>query len=65
MLKHITSIAPEKLEGGVLRRSIDRANNYETEIVNGVFASSTPVDGNNPYVARNSSGMIRLGYIWK
>lgn len=60
-ITHITSISPEKLEGGVLRKSIDRANNYETERVDGVFASSTPVDGNNPYIARNSSGMIRLG----
>lgn len=60
-ITHITSIAPEKLEGGVLRRSIDRANNYETEREDGVFASSTPVDGNNPYIVRNSSGMIRLG----
>ena len=60
-ITHITSIAPEELEGGVLRKSIDRANNYETERVDGVFASSTPADGNNPYLARNSSGMIRLG----
>ena len=60
-ITHITSIAPEKLEGGVLRKSIDRANNYETERVDGVFASSTPVDGHNPYIARNSSGMIILG----
>ena len=60
-ITHITSIAPEELESGVLRKSIDRANNYETERVDGVFASSTPVDGNNPYIARNNSGMIRLG----
>lgn len=60
-ITHITSIAPEQLEGGVLRKSIDRANNYETERVDGVFASSTPVDGNNPHIARNSSGMIILG----
>lgn len=60
-ITHITSIAPEKLEGGVLRRSINRANNYETERVDGVFASSIPVDGNNPYIARNNSGMIILG----
>lgn len=60
-ITHITSIAPEQLEGGVLRKSIDRANNYETERVNGVFASSSPIDGNNPYIARNSSGMIILG----
>lgn len=60
-ITHITSIAPEKLEGGVLRKSINRANNYETERVDGVFASSIPVDGNNPYIARNRSGMIILG----
>ena len=30
-ITHITSINPEQLEGGVLRKSIDRANNYETE----------------------------------
>ena len=33
-ITHITSIAPEQLEGGVLRKSIDRANNYETESIN-------------------------------
>ncbi len=60
-LTHITSISPEKMEGGVLRKTIDRANNYETERVDGVFASSTPVDGNNPYIARNNNGMILLG----
>ena len=60
-LTHITSIAPKELEGGVLRKSIDRANEYETERVDGVFASSTPVDGNNAYIALNSSGIIRLG----
>lgn len=60
-ITHITSIAPEQLEGGVLRKSIDRANNYETERVNGVFASSSSIDENNPYIARNSSGMIILG----
>jgi len=60
-ITHITSVAPEKLEGGTIRKSIDRPNNYETERVDGVFASSSPIDGNNPYIARNNSGMIRLG----
>lgn len=60
-ITHITSVAPDKLEGGVLRKSLDRANNYETERANGVFASSSPVNGSNPYIARNSSGMILLG----
>lgn len=58
---HITSIASERLDGGMLRRSTDRANNYETERVNGLFTSSIPVDGNNPYIVLNSSGMIILG----
>lgn len=60
-ITHITSISPEKLEGVIIRKSIDRPNNYETERVDGVFASSSPIDGNNPYIARNNSGMIRLG----
>ena len=50
-LTHITSISPEKLEGGILRKSIDSLNMYETERVDAVFASSTPIDGNNPYIA--------------
>jgi hypothetical protein len=60
-ITHITSISPEKLEGGIIRKSINRPNNYETERVDGVFASSSPINGNNPYVVRNNSGMIRLG----
>ena len=59
-IAHTTNVAPEKLEGGILRRSLDRANNYETERVDGVFASSSPVNGNNAYIARTSSGMIKL-----
>jgi len=59
-ITHITNVAPEKLEGGILRKSLDKANNYETERVNGVFASSRPVDGNNAYIACNSLGMIRF-----
>lgn len=57
---HITAVKPENLKDGVLKKSIDKANYYETERVDGVFASSEPVDGSNPYIARNSSGMIRL-----
>lgn len=60
-ITHITSVSPKELEGGIIRKSIDRPNNYETERVDGVFASSSPIKGNNPYIARNSSGMIRLG----
>ena len=60
-ITHITDVAPENLEGGELRRSLNKANNYETERVDGVFASSSPINGNNPYIARNGSGMIILG----
>lgn len=60
-ITHITLVSPEELKGGIIRKSIDRPNNYETERVDGVFASSSPIDGNNPYIARNNSGMIRLG----
>ena len=60
-LTHITSISPEKLEGGVLRKSIDSLNMYETERVDAVFASSTPVDGNNPYVAWKKGELVKLG----
>lgn len=60
-LTHITSISPEKLEGGVLRKSIDSLNMYETERVDAVFASSTPVDGNNPYIAWKKGELVKLG----
>lgn len=60
-LTHITSVAPEKMEGRKIRKSLNRANNYETDIVDAVFASSEPADGTNPYIARNEDGMIYLG----
>lgn len=59
-ITHITSVAPEKLEGGVLKKSVEKANNYETARVSGAFASSAPIDGSNAYLARNDSGMILL-----
>lgn len=60
-LTHITSISPEKLEGGVLRKSIDSLNMYETERVDAVFASSTPIDGKNPYIAWKDGELVKLG----
>lgn len=60
-ITHITSVSPEKMEKGRIRKSIDRANNYETERVDAVFASLSPIDGKNAYIARNSTGMIKLG----
>ena len=60
-LTHITSISPEKLEDGIIRKSSGVLNNYETEIVDAVFASSTPVDGNNPYIAWKDGELVKLG----
>ena len=59
-LTHITSISPKKLEGGVLRKSIDSLNMYETERVDAVFASSTPIDGKNPYIAWKDGELVKL-----
>lgn len=59
-LTHITEVAPDELENRKLRKSINRPNNYFTERVDGVFASSTPIDGRNLYIARNGWGMVRL-----
>lgn len=60
-LTHITSIPPKELEGGVLRKSIDSLNMYETERVDAVFASSTPIDGKNPYIAWKDGELVKLG----
>ncbi len=60
-LTHISDISPEHMEGGIIRKSFNRANNYETECGNWLFASSTPIDGNNLYLARKpKTGMIAL-----
>ena len=62
-LTHITSISPEDMTNGKIAKSFNRANNYETEYGNWVFASSQPVDGSNAYIARKpNSGMIYLGH---
>ena len=60
-LNHITSIAPQDMEGRKLRKSQNRANNYETDRLDAVFASSEPEDGTNPYIARNKDGMVSVG----
>lgn len=62
-LTHITNLPPEKMERGVLRKSIDKANDCESERVDAVFASSTPIDGRNTYIARNRAGMDGMGPI--
>lgn len=59
MITHITGVAPDKLIGGKIMRSSNRANNYETETGDWVFASSEPVDATNAYIARKAeTGMI-------
>lgn len=60
VLTHITTVAPEKLESGKIRKSNNRANNYGTEKGDWVFASSEPIDGRNAYIARQE-GMILIG----
>ena len=61
-LTHSTNLAPEKMEGGVIRKSIDRDTEFKTERVDAVFASSTPIDGRNTYIALNK-GMVRMDSI--
>lgn len=60
-LTHITSVAPQEIEGRKLRKSLNRANNYETDRIDAVFTSSEPANGTNPYIARNKDGMISIG----
>ena len=61
ILTHISSVSPGKMEGGKIRKSLNRANNYETDLVDAVFASSEKADGKNPYIARDMHGMISVG----
>ena len=58
---HIRNIAPENIRNGKITPSKNRANNYEEESGDWVFASSTPLDGKNAYMARKQGeGMILL-----
>lgn len=60
-IRHITSVSPENMKDGKISKSNNRADNYEIERGDWVFASSTPIDGSNAYIARKSGcGMIRL-----
>lgn len=60
-LTHITSVSPENMINGKIAKSKNRANNYETERGDWVFASSEPIDGHNAYLARKSqTGMILI-----
>lgn len=57
-ITHITDVSPKEMIGGKISKSINRANNYETEVGDWVFASSSPIEC-NPYMVRNSkSGMV-------
>lgn len=61
-LTHITSVAPENMRNGRIEKSINRENNYRTEVGDWVFAGSY-IDGTDPYIARNSEdGMIILNH---
>ena len=58
-IAHITDIAPDNMIGGKIAKSNNRENHYQTERGDWVFASSSPIDGSNPYIARDpQKGMI-------
>lgn len=58
-ITHITNISPDNMRGGKISKSINRGNCYQTERGNWIFASSNPINGRNPYIARNSqNGMV-------
>ncbi len=59
VLTHITTVAPEDMEDGRIKKSIGRLNNYETEKGDWTFASSEAIDGRNAYMARQK-GMILI-----
>lgn len=59
-LTHITSVSPENMEDGRIKRSHQRASNDGEKVGDWVFASSEPIDGKNAYIARKSTGMIGI-----
>lgn len=61
-LTHITKIPPEEIQNGKLEPSKARANKYEIERGNYLFASSQSIN-NNPYIARDDYGMAVRGNI--
>ncbi len=61
-ITHITDISPKQMISGKISKSFNRLNNYETEKGDWVFASSAPLEGRNPYIARNPKlGMMFIG----
>lgn len=52
-LAHVTKVSPENMIGGRIKKSIHRENHYKTERCDWVFASSVPMNGKNPYFARD------------
>ena len=59
LITHITSVSPENMRGGKISRSMSRDNDCQTESGDWAFASSTPVDGKNLYLARKANdGMV-------
>lgn len=62
LLTHITDVSPENMRGGKIERSISRDNDCQTESGDWSFASSTPVDGKNLYMARKSKDGMKIFY---
>ncbi len=54
VLTHTTDISPTDMKNGKILRSKNRENYFRTERGDWVFASSEPIDGHNPYLARKS-----------
>ena len=54
LLTHITDVSPENMIDGRIKRSRSRDNDCQTESGDWTFASSTPIDGKNLYLARKS-----------
>ncbi len=60
LLTHISSLSPENIQDGKIKKSIKALNQYEDERDDWVFASSLPIDGTNIYIARKSEGVIKF-----
>lgn len=54
-ITHTTDISPEDMNGGMIATSVNRANMYESDRGNWVFASSAPI-ATNAYIARKVKG---------
>lgn len=59
-ITHITGVSPESMNEEKILKSKNKPNNYETESGDWTFASSSPINGKNPYIARSKNGMVKI-----